>query len=254
MARKADPPQVRLLLEPEHDNPRSLDTAWFLARQLGAVLNSILLENPDLFHIAGLPVTHEVRLTGHDLQPMDARSMEREYLLLAGRLQQAIEKRVGKSGIRCTFRRARESRQQVLTSRDQAIQVIGNPGRAVWSERPAAGGPRRWSLLYEEGAGSRRALQTACALLQEPGAAVSVFIRRSNGESYEHILGRLLQDQALRQFVQKLIFRAFDQPDEIRQAVRQETPDALILARELYFTGESWSGGGVPSCPLVLIP
>ena len=152
MARKADPPQVRLLLEPEHDNPRSLDTAWFLARQLGAVLNSILLENPDLFHIAGLPVTHEVRLTGHDLQPMDARSMEREYLLLAGRLQQAIEKRVGKSGIRCTFRRARESRQQVLTSRDQAIQVIGNPGRAVWSERPAAGGPRRWSLLYEEGA------------------------------------------------------------------------------------------------------
>ena len=98
-------PLRRLVLDlaPGGADRARLRAAAEIARQLGADLHGVFVEDEAVFHLAGLPFGREIRLPGHEWRPLEAAALTREFAAAAAVAERMLDETVRGLGMACAF-------------------------------------------------------------------------------------------------------------------------------------------------------
>jgi len=181
----------------------TLETAALLAASEGADLEVILVENANLLRLADLPVTREIDRVSGEIREIDSHRMLRALEIEARHLRQKVAHIGRMRAVRSTLRIARgEILAEALSASarvdvtfvhagahafpGEGLAIRGARSRTAPAGRGAARAAHRkrvWSL-YEGGAGSVRALETATKLARALSCGLMVLIPyRTAGEA-----------------------------------------------------------------------
>lgn len=253
-------PPVVVAVDASERCAETLETAALLAAREGADLEVVFVEDADLLRLADLPVTHEIDRVSGAIRDIDSRRMLRALGHETRRLRQAVARIEHERAVRSRLRIARGRKLAEALSAAAGVDVtfVHAAAHALSDGNPASGsrptrGPRGKSVwsLFEGGAQSARALDTAAKLAKALGCNLIVLIPRpaaGEAESLAREAGARIGDVEVR-FVDISANRAaLESPSlQLRRA------RLLVLARQSPSLEDAQARGYLESLPVPLV-
>ncbi|NNG03477.1 MAG: universal stress protein [Inquilinus sp.] len=161
-----------------------------IADRLEAELELLLIEDSDLFRVAGLPLARQVDLRTGTAAPLGATDLEAQIQAVAARLRRRLAKLAAHKRLRWSFHTVRGDPAGELTLAAEradllvlgrrsgpaapAIAALRRSRRSVMLLSPEAGTPRSVVALYRGGATGRHVLATALRLAATERSPIEV--------------------------------------------------------------------------------
>ncbi len=183
-------PERRILLALEDGRELSaLEAALKLASLLDASLDTLFVEDADLFQVAGLPFATEIGFGSAVGRRMEAARLERELQNRAQEIQRLLERRTRGGTLRWTFTVTRGTLPEaVLTITPAAdLIIVARRGLAPRESRRQPAAPL--AVYYDGSEASMRALEAAISLAE--GHPLLLLVAPIPGELAETVLPEL---------------------------------------------------------------
>jgi hypothetical protein len=158
--------RVLLAVDPSGVSPAALDLALSMARQLGADLAGMLIEDAALLRAATLPSASEIAFGSGEERPLDRERLERQLRTRAAHLTELLATRARAYGVRSSLYSVRGPNPHVAATelRLSDIMVLSRAARAPWAGLSAIASAL---LLYVNDADRRRAEALLSALMRD---------------------------------------------------------------------------------------
>jgi len=161
--------RVAVVLNASMQSSQALQAAAELAASLQAELEGIFIEDINLFHLAELPFTREIRPASMTEETVSAQRMEQELRSLARQEQQKLELIAREKGISCSFK---IRRGQIMAELMEAVTEVD----VLTLCRPV----RMSEMFRREAIGYT--ISTAVFPIQQSGPSVSVIFGTAQNE------------------------------------------------------------------------
>jgi len=156
--------RILVAMDASQGSLSALETATALAELVHGELEGLFIEDADLFALADLPFSREVRLTGGGIRALDPAALRQEVELQAMAARRAMQRLATQRRVRWSFRSVRGSVTGALTTAAREVDIL-----CIGRRRPS---PLRPSRLANS---IRAALESASVVLVagDTGLAIS---------------------------------------------------------------------------------
>jgi nucleotide-binding universal stress UspA family protein len=233
----------------------ALRAAAQLAEALGLELRVLYVEDINLFHLAGLPFSHEVGSFTAAVRLLDSAAVERQFHQTARRIQRAAEHVAALHRLTLTFTTARGRVPDEIEAAAQAAALIGlgRTGRIVPARtgaRPRLGSTARYmlgcagcplliagdvdglrppfALLYTDTPAAQRALDLAVRLALHHEGRLDLLLAAGDAQAVE-VQARALQDACAPGQALDLTLEPLLDPARLARRVAQLGSKVLLL-------------------------
>lgn len=240
----------------------SLTAAAELARQMHADLTGIFVEDINLFRMAELPCSHEIRMYTPEPEKIDTLQLERSVKIQAKEAESSLQRVAGECNVEYSFRVCRGvvTGEVIAAALEADLLVLGRSGRSPSCRKglgstarkalaegkkpllfmrpgiPAKAGPIL--VLYDGSEGSNLALSTALALMEKEQILHILIL----AESYEKSLGierELSQNRVLADTVAEYHHLPPKNGKTLERYIRMAASGMLVLSDSMNLPRES---------------
>ncbi|TCD47953.1 universal stress protein [Chlorobium sp. N1] len=238
----------------------SIEAARDLALSMEAELRGIFVEDDNLFRLAALPCSSEIRPYSSEARPMEPSELEQAVRRQAREAEEALIRAIGQRVIRHSFTTCRGMVPEavVAASTESDLLVLGRSGRSPTcrrrlgstAEKALREGKRPLLLmrhgfrtagplllLYDGSEGSRRALEAALALSAEGGLLNVLVLAGDPGESL-HMEEALQAELSARGVEAEFHHLRPGDAKTLAQFIRMADSGLLVLSDEMHLEKE----------------
>ncbi|EAT58151.1 universal stress protein [Chlorobium ferrooxidans] len=244
-----------------HSNA-SLNAAAELARLMQADLTGIFVEDINLFRMADLPFSHEIRMYTAEPEKIDTVQLERSVKLQAREAESSLQRVAGECNVEYSFRVCRGvvPTEVIAAAPDEDLLVLGRSGRSP-SCRKGLGSTARRALaegkkplllmrpgfsasegsllvLYDGSEGAHLALSTAISLKKSGNTLHLLLLAESYEESLE-MERELKQERALTNIAVEFHHLPLNNGKTVVRYIRMAASGLLILSDRMKLSRES---------------
>ncbi|NTW69554.1 MAG: universal stress protein [Chlorobiaceae bacterium] len=253
---------ITVALDSSPHSLASLTAAAELARLMQADLTGVFVEDINLFRMAELPCSHEIRIYNSEPEKIDTAQLERSVKLLAREAESSLQRIAGEFNVECSFRICRGvvSTEVIASALEGDLLVLGRSGRSP-SCRKGLGSTARKALaegkkpillmrpgfsadkgdllvLFDGSEGANLALSTAVALTRAGNTLHLLLL----AESYEESLKmerELSHKEALSNAAVEFHHLPINNGKKLVSYIRMAASGLLILSDRMKITRES---------------
>jgi nucleotide-binding universal stress UspA family protein len=264
--------RVLVALDASSHSWTALVTAARLAASLGADLEGLFVEDINLLHMAGTPITREVGFSSATIHQMDSQQIARQLRAMAARIRQMLARVAGPAEIEWSLQIRRGKVAEELVAAANMETDLLSLGRLGWplGRRSPLGSTAQVVLqrhhspvllasdeirshapmvaVYDGSERSKCALKIAAHLVRIYESELIVLIPAATYEDAQQ-----LREQAIEQLVRQQVHAGFQRIDQVESSellqVLQHIHCSVLILAHHYF-----SGLDNLSCAILLVP
>ena len=236
----------------------ALAAALCLARDAGAELQGLFVEDEDLVRLAALPFAREVDLTSASPRPLHLANMERDLQASGREARQAFATALRELNLQWTFRIVRGTLMQASLAEAGEVDlvVIGQRGRSsrilanvYLQERIDT--DRRVVTVFDGSPSALRALELGSRLVQSNASVLSVLVLAKERTEVARRCTSWLQRHEVRAEVDQVVKPS---KEAVMDFVKKRPPELLVINRDSQFVDNSQIRrlADELDCPLIL--
>ena len=249
--------RIAVTLDAFEHSDLALEQAVLLAQRMGAQLEGIFIEDIDLIEISELPFTRELRPVSRSENEINVVRMEQELRALARRAERLLGEQARRHNVAWSFRIWRGSIDDDLLAADLEADVLAlsRMGALLARTRTRQRRSAAVTVLYSGSQASRRALDTAIKLANEPEKELFILLpfvgQQETGRLQEMAKAQVREAHASAHFVQTTDGSVGD----LMEILADTRSAVLIIEREheLLRALSQKQGLNLLDCPLLVV-
>jgi nucleotide-binding universal stress UspA family protein len=261
--------RILVALDASPHSVAALKAAAELAALLEAELEGLFVEDINLLYLCNFPFCREIGSYTAKPRPVDNATMERQLRILAGAIQQAMERVAAQTPVRWSFhvRRGPVVAELLAAAQSAALLSLGRAGRLRRTSlgstaRSLVSKSQRPLLILGEGSGleypltvvytgslaARRALEMAARLAVRHNSALRVLVWHGGQEEVDTAQVEQEARQQIELEQAEATFEIVDRSADLLETLRRQDSGTVVLP------GEHAALVGEHSGPTLLVP